>query len=373
MQLKIRWEKENVREILEKVDCLELVAKLGYALTSHSKMSCVWHLDKTPSLQVHKNKFHCFGCGKNADAIDFLRHIKQFNFKESLEYLSNGKFISSEAANMQFQNVNFEKCMENENFVTRLKCLQHIEEFLNDVTQKKIQNRKTPRDLYKWMERRGFNIELLFLNYTEHNLLFVCEIKKLHQYVKQKVPKFMNSNLFNKNQEIKWFSYDYGLAFPIWNEHGITSMRVRNLIGENPKDVELPGIVGMPSGFGWMGYKYYQEHSLPSQDKKTIMLVEGAPDMLAGMELAHGNYNIEVLSTGNVKKAELVCNLEMIKNCERLILCFDDDPIGHETTERVAYAAKMIGIKNIEKANLEGAKDLNDYLITKKLTHPKVI
>lgn len=51
---------------------------------------CPLHDEKTPSFVLYRqqNKFHCFGCGKRGDAIDFYMYKTNCSFKEAVSYLT---------------------------------------------------------------------------------------------------------------------------------------------------------------------------------------------------------------------------------------------------------------------------------------------
>lgn len=49
---------------------------------------CPFHNEKTPSLYLKNNFYHCFGCGANGDTIDLVMHTKGFTFKQAVEYLN---------------------------------------------------------------------------------------------------------------------------------------------------------------------------------------------------------------------------------------------------------------------------------------------
>lgn len=50
---------------------------------------CPFHEEKTASFFIFTstNTFHCFGCQKNGDVIDFIMLSKKLNFQEALEFL----------------------------------------------------------------------------------------------------------------------------------------------------------------------------------------------------------------------------------------------------------------------------------------------
>jgi DNA primase len=84
--------KDIVREILERVDILEVISeyvslkKVGkdwYGL-------CPFHPDTKPSMRVREDKkvFNCFGCGTGGNVITFISKIKNLSFQEALNFLA---------------------------------------------------------------------------------------------------------------------------------------------------------------------------------------------------------------------------------------------------------------------------------------------
>ena len=41
-----------------------------YGTVKHGFMRCPFHADRTPSLKLYSDHFHCFGCGEHGDVID---------------------------------------------------------------------------------------------------------------------------------------------------------------------------------------------------------------------------------------------------------------------------------------------------------------
>lgn len=52
---------------------------------------CPLHKENKASFTIYpaSNSFHCFGCGKGGDSIQFIRELHGFSFKEAVEFLSN--------------------------------------------------------------------------------------------------------------------------------------------------------------------------------------------------------------------------------------------------------------------------------------------
>jgi hypothetical protein len=49
---------------------------------------CPFHDDKTPSMDVRKNFFYCYGCGANGNAINFVMRTENLTFPQAVEKLS---------------------------------------------------------------------------------------------------------------------------------------------------------------------------------------------------------------------------------------------------------------------------------------------
>ena len=41
-----------------------------YGTVKRGFMRCLFHADRTPSLKLYGDHFHCFGCGAHGDVID---------------------------------------------------------------------------------------------------------------------------------------------------------------------------------------------------------------------------------------------------------------------------------------------------------------
>jgi len=51
---------------------------------------CPFHSEKTPSFSVHASKqfYHCFGCHKSGDVLQFVMEIEGVSFYEALKSLA---------------------------------------------------------------------------------------------------------------------------------------------------------------------------------------------------------------------------------------------------------------------------------------------
>jgi len=50
-------------------------------------MCCPFHEDRTPSLRIYPDHYHCFGCGAHGNQIDWLMRVESMDRDEAIEYL----------------------------------------------------------------------------------------------------------------------------------------------------------------------------------------------------------------------------------------------------------------------------------------------
>ena len=77
----------NIAEITPHLNLLAIIKQYGHQPTAKNSLLCPFHEDKTPSLVIypHTNTWHCFGCGKGRDALDFIRLKENCSTSEALE------------------------------------------------------------------------------------------------------------------------------------------------------------------------------------------------------------------------------------------------------------------------------------------------
>jgi len=86
------YEEGEYEVLFEKAKQLDM--KHVYELTTGEQVKrgnvcCIFHKERTPSMKIYEDSFHCFGCGAHGDVIDFIQKKNNCSHKEALEYLSN--------------------------------------------------------------------------------------------------------------------------------------------------------------------------------------------------------------------------------------------------------------------------------------------
>lgn len=84
------------------VSLASTVMQFGYKLTRNGRefeSCCPFHAENTPSFKVYTGndgieRFHCFGCGKQGDVLDFVREVKGVDLPEAIRLLGGGSSSS---------------------------------------------------------------------------------------------------------------------------------------------------------------------------------------------------------------------------------------------------------------------------------------
>ncbi len=74
--------------VKENVTARQAAEQYGFEVKHGGMMCCPFHDDRNPSMKVDE-RFHCFGCGEDGDAIDFVGKIFSLKPKEAAEKLAN--------------------------------------------------------------------------------------------------------------------------------------------------------------------------------------------------------------------------------------------------------------------------------------------
>src|SRR5919108_2655470 len=91
--MKGRIRDQDIEELRNKaaiVDVASEYMQVKKAGSGRFKALCPFHQEKTPSfsIDVGKNLWHCFGCGKGGDVIALVQELENLTFVETLERLA---------------------------------------------------------------------------------------------------------------------------------------------------------------------------------------------------------------------------------------------------------------------------------------------
>lgn len=99
----------------------DVVGMYGYKPNRQGFICCPFHTEKTASMKIYKDSFHCFGCGKSGDIFTFVQMVEQCNFKEAFKRLGGGYEKRSDLAKIKLYRIKQEQAQRK----------THEEEFCN--------------------------------------------------------------------------------------------------------------------------------------------------------------------------------------------------------------------------------------------------
>ena len=92
---------DTIEEIKSRSDIVQIIGSFVELKRSGStsyKGLCPFHNEKTPSFSVDsaRQTYHCFGCGKGGNAVNFITDIEQCSYVEALRQLAKKYHIEIE-------------------------------------------------------------------------------------------------------------------------------------------------------------------------------------------------------------------------------------------------------------------------------------
>lgn len=82
----------TVEEIKQTYTMRDVVARYGIEVNRAGFCNCPLHRgDRTASMKIYKDSFHCFGCLANGDIFTFIQRMENCDFKTAF-YLLGGEY-----------------------------------------------------------------------------------------------------------------------------------------------------------------------------------------------------------------------------------------------------------------------------------------
>ena len=117
------------------INLIDVVHHYGVRLNRGRVANCLYHPDRTPSMKMYSDHFHCYGCGNHGDIITLTEKIFSLSPYAAAQKLSqdfriahNENFISSNT------NIKQKSYAEKENYV--FKMLNEYCHFLEECREK---------------------------------------------------------------------------------------------------------------------------------------------------------------------------------------------------------------------------------------------
>jgi len=83
-------------DVKAQIDLSDAAEYYGVRLNRGKFANCLYHSDRTPSMKMYSDHFHCYGCGEHGDIINFIEKIFSISPYEAACKLSQDFCITSE-------------------------------------------------------------------------------------------------------------------------------------------------------------------------------------------------------------------------------------------------------------------------------------
>lgn len=328
-----------IQDLLTRTDVVEVVGryvKLKKAGANFSGL-CPFHNEKSPSFTVSPSKqfYHCFGCGKNGDAINFLMEHNGLNFVEAVQELAQqcGLQVPEEDHNPQAQAQK----------KARLHKQKTIVDYLEQAAKSYQQQLKNTPHAIEYLKQRGITgeiaahfglgfapaswqfLESVFTDYTnpllqESGLVAVSDNPPHNDTAQQATPAR------------RYDRFRARVMFPIRNIQGqCIGFGGRVLGDEKPKYLNSPETPVFNKSYELYGLfearQAIREHGF-------ALVTEGYMDVVALAQLGFAN-TVATLGTA--------CTNEHIRKLFRftshVVFSFDGDAAGQRAAHKALAAA----------------------------------
>ena len=294
-------------------------------------LCCPFHDDKTPSLQIYPrtNSYHCFGCGKSGDVIQFIEDYEQLSKRQAI-------LKAKSLINLPMPKSVSESTVDNAAQLSRVAVLTKFYQ----STRNSFAKTKAAR---QYAEERGLDPE-------RHKLAYVPDTipkswTKVYQQSAEQLGLLRKTSTGSLQQRFK-----NCLLFPLLN----AQQQVTGLYGRSIKGNEHRYLPGPHQGL----YPHYP-HGMATY----LVLTESVID--AATLQQHTDYQVLALYGTNGFTEEHAQVIRGMKELREVILFFDGDQAGSEAvpkiSERIQQIRSDLTISSVETPEGE---DINSLAVS---------
>ena len=205
-----RISQETIDRINDSADIVEVVSK-SVELKKRGRNYfglCPFHDEKTPSFSVAPDKgiYHCFGCGKGGNAINFIIENEKLSFVEAVQQLGHQLGIPVELSGSDESSSFFDN-------------MYKVHDEAANLYHKTLFSERGQRAL-KYLMDRGLSresIEFFKVGFAPESSKYLLNSIRSDSYEKQVLEK---CGLFGSSKNEFFDRFRSRIMFPIWNASG---------------------------------------------------------------------------------------------------------------------------------------------------------
>ena len=308
--------REFIDQLLARCDIIDVI-NARVPLKKHGKeyqACCPFHNEKTPSFTVSPNKqfYHCFGCGVNGSAVNFLMEYEHLDFVEAIESL---------AANMGMEVPREEGKQRSPQQQKRTKSLIDLMQEASSYYQQQLKNTPIAVDYLKQRGLSGEIAQAYGVGYSQKSWDAVIK----HLSTRYRPEQIIDSGLaISKDNGGSYDRYRDRIMFPIRNRKG----QVIGFGGRVMSPEDSPKYINSPeTSLFHKSYELYGLYEARQATRKLdrIVVVEGYMDVIS---LAQFGITYAVATLGTATTTQ---HIELLyRTVPEIIFCFDGDRAGKD-------------------------------------------
>ena len=307
---------ENIREVSDIYDIVSEYVALKKRGRNFFGL-CPFHDEKTPSFSINMDKqiYKCFGCGKGGGTINFIMDVERLDFVDALKFLGNKYNINIE--------INHKSKSSNDLFNQ----LYHINELANDYYKQQIT--AEVKDILKKRNIHQNSIEIFNIGLSTNKYDDILNIIRKNKFSTESLKK---SGLFLDNEKGYIDRFRDRIIFPIHNHFNKIVGFAGRIYKENNKTAKY---MNSPETPIYNKSKIlYGMHLNKNEiiDSKSVIVVEGYLDLI---QLYQAGFKNVVAASGTAFTQNHA--IAISKLCNTIYLAYDADKAGQTAAIRAGY------------------------------------
>jgi DNA primase len=347
-----------IQELLARADLVEIVGRYVQLKKTGANFSglCPFHAERSPSFTVSPSKqfYHCFGCGKNGDAINFLMEQTGAGFMETVRDLAQqyGMAVPEDERSPA------ERDREQRDKEQRASLSGVLE---RAAAAYKKQLRDAPRAV-DYLKRRGVSGQIardFGLGYAPEGWRFLSSVFPRYDdaLLAESGLVIVPETQDDTEQARRYDRFRDRVMFPIRNVQGqVIGFGGRVLGDDKPKYLNSPETPVFHKGRELYGL-YEARQAIREQGY--ALVVEGYMDVVALAQLGQGN---AVATLGTACTAEHVQKL--FRFTGSVVFSFDGDTAGRNAARKALDAALPFAtdVRNVKFLFLPPEHDPDSFI-----------
>ncbi|MGL4854689.1 MAG: DNA primase [Lentisphaeria bacterium] len=330
---------EQIQLVKERTDIVELVSSyvlLKRAGNSHKGL-CPFHSEKSPSFNVSASSqfYHCFGCGKSGNVVNFLMEIEGLNFLDAIHRLADRAGITLIEEKGGYDRTKAQVLKKGKERLLEL--MGHVSQWYSSqlFTREGVIAKN-------YLSERGIDdqtIRHFALGYSPEGWHSLINYALGMGYTRKEL---LDAGLIiipeGKGIEQSYDRFRGRLMFPIWDESGnVIAFSARTLKNEDAKYINSPETSIFSKGRVLYGFHRaksgFRRHNF-------AILCEGQLDVIACHRAGFDN---AVAPQGTAFTEEQASLLKRF--VDNVSVAFDSDGAGRKATERSFELLLKAGIE----------------------------